>query len=50
MLGLEFLDCMFMFSQKLTVQEMFGKQLVQIQGVTVEKAAAIVEKYPTVTK
>ena len=33
--------------QALTVQEMFGKQLVQIRGITPEKAAVIVDKFHT---
>jgi len=34
-------------TQVLSVQEMFVKQLMQMAGLTVEKAAAIVQLYPT---
>ena len=35
------------FLQPLTVKEMFVKQLVQINGLTVEKACAITDSYQT---
>lgn len=35
------------FSQVLTVGEAFGKQLLQIPGLTAEKVVPILESYPT---
>ncbi|PAA78879.1 hypothetical protein BOX15_Mlig000714g4 [Macrostomum lignano] len=35
-------------SKKLVVREMLAKHLLQIGGVTMEKALAIVQQYPTV--
>ena len=32
----------------LTVQEMFGRHLMQLPGLSADKAAVILEKYPTV--
>ena len=34
-------------SKVLSIREMFGKQLVQLHGLTVEKALAVLEVYPT---
>ncbi|XP_045160601.2 crossover junction endonuclease MUS81-like [Mercenaria mercenaria] len=34
-------------SKALTVQEMFGKQLIQLHGMSAEKARAVLDKYPT---
>lgn len=36
----------FSLLQKYTVKEMFIKQLVQLRGLSVEKALAIVDRYP----
>lgn len=33
--------------QLLSVKEMFAKHLMQLKGVSAEKASAIVEQYPT---
>lgn len=33
--------------QMLTVSEMFSKHLMQLKGVSAERAMALVEKYPT---
>ncbi|XP_041351019.1 crossover junction endonuclease MUS81-like isoform X2 [Gigantopelta aegis] len=35
-------------SKNLTVHEMFGKQLIQLHGMSADKAKAIVDQYPTV--
>ena len=37
----------FWFIQALTVQEMFGKQLIQLHGMSAEKARAVIDHYPT---
>lgn len=37
----------FIYFQNYCVKEMFIKQLVQLRGLSVEKALAIVEHYPT---
>ena len=34
-------------SQVLTVYEMFGRHLFQLPGFSAEKAAAVLERYPT---
>jgi hypothetical protein len=36
--------------QPLTVLELFAKQLIQVWGVSAEKAKAIVDKFPTPTR
>jgi len=35
------------FVQPLSVSEMFAKQLMQLHGLTAEKAAAVIDKHPT---
>ena len=42
-------DC-FICLQPLTVMELFAKQLIQLWGMSAEKARAIVDKYPTPTR
>lgn len=36
--------------QVLSVREMFGRHLTQLPGVSAEKAAAVLEQYPTVAQ
>lgn len=37
----------YMYLKIVTVSEMFGKQLMQISGMSAEKAAAVIDSYPT---
>ena len=40
---------MYALLQVLTVYEMFGRHLMQIPGLSAERAAAILDHYPTIT-